>query len=110
MLDGKFIQGTTPTHQFALPFSDSLISDLSITYSENGEVIVKRTLEDCEINNDIVSITLTQQESLSFTPNSIVEVQLKLATNTGSVLASPKYRIGVESALDTEIMTIEEPS
>lgn len=104
MLDGKFIRGTTPTHQFALPFDAGMITKLSVTYSrENGEVVVKRRKEECEMIGNIISVTLSQQESLSFQPDEIVEVQIKLSTDGGNVLASPKYRIAVEDALDTEV-------
>ena len=105
MLDGKFIRGTTPTHQFALPFDGGMIKDLTVTYCrDNGEVVVKRRLEECEIVENIVSVTLEQLESLSFQPDEIVEVQIKLSTDGGKVLASPKYRIAVEDALDTEVL------
>lgn len=104
MLDGKFIRGTTPTHKFALPFAASVVKDLTVTYCrENGEVIVKKRLRDCAVEDDVVSVTLSQQESLSFEPEEIVEVQIKLSTDGGNVLASPKYRIAVEDALDTEV-------
>lgn len=103
MLDGKFIRGTTPTHQFVLPFDRAFIKELSITYCQNDEVVIKRNKEECEIIDNTVTVTLTQQDSLSFWPDEIVEVQIKLLTYDGEVLASPKYRIAVEDALDTEV-------
>jgi hypothetical protein len=106
MLDGKFIRGTTPTHTFELPIALDFVRDLTITYKQNGEVLVKRRLEDCDIHENIVAVTLDQQESLSFLPNEIAEVQLKLLTEGGRVVASPTYRIAVEDALDTEVFDI----
>lgn len=104
MLDGKFIRGTTPTHRFALPFDGGKIKDLTVTYCrDNGEVVVKRRLGECEITENVVSVTLGQLESLSFQPDEIVEVQIKLSIDGGNVVASPKYRIAVEDALDTEV-------
>lgn len=100
MLDGKFIRGTTPIHRFALPFITSQLSDLTITYGQLGEVIVKKTMEDCDVAENLVTVSLTQQESLSFSPNEIAEVQMKVATIDGDVLASPRYRLAVEDVLD----------
>ena len=106
MLDGKFIRGTTPTHTFELPIALDFVRYLTITYKQDGEVLVKRRLEDCDVHENIVAVTLDQQESLSFLPDEIAEVQLKLLTKGGRVVASPTYRIAVEDALDTEVFDI----
>ena len=37
------IRGTTPFHSFILPFQSTDISDIYITYTQNGECIVEKT-------------------------------------------------------------------
>ena len=105
MLDGKFIRGTTPTHTFILPFHTSLFEDFSVAYREvrTREVKVKRDMTNCEMDENVIAVTLTQEESLSFTPGAIVEVQLKVYSDTGEVLASPSYRLLAEDVLDERI-------
>ena len=102
MLDGKFIRGTTPTHTFVLPFHVSLLDNLSVSYRQVGHTIprVVKNVEECDVEENVVAVTLTQEESLSFTPGKIIEVQLKVITDGGTVLASPMYRLLVEDILD----------
>ena len=106
MLDGKFIRGTTPTHTFVLPFSVDLLADLTVTYKQKRRVLVKRTMEECELWDNVVAVTLTQEESLSFLPDEIAEVQIKIFSEGGDVLASPRYRLGVEDVLDEGVFSV----
>ena len=106
MLDGRFIRGTTPTHQFGLPFDIAVINDFSITYSQNKKVLVKKTRGQCEIIDNVINVYLTQEESLKFQAGKIAEVQLKLSTEDGNVLASNKYRLEVVEVLDTEVFDV----
>lgn len=104
MLDGKFARGTTPTHQFRLPFEIDRVADLTISYGyRDDEPIIKKYLKDCAVVEDCVVLTLTQEETLAFKPNSIVKVQMKVKSEFGTVVASSPYRLKVESILDEEI-------
>ena len=102
MIQSSFIQGTTPTQIFELPCHTNLLRDLTITYTQRKKVIVKKRKSDCILEENIVTTKLTQKESLSFNPDFVVEVQLKFETETGDVLASPKYTMSVDEILDKE--------
>jgi hypothetical protein len=39
MIQGIIIRGTTPQHDFELPYTLDLIKDLRITYAQNGTAI-----------------------------------------------------------------------
>lgn len=106
MLDGKFIRGTTPTHTFILPFSVNLLADLSVTYRQKRRILVRRNIGECELSDNVVAVTLTQEESLSFLPDEIAEVQIKIFSDGGDVLASPKYRLGIEDVLDEGVFSV----
>lgn len=78
---------TTPTHTFTLDIDPTTITALNITYAQSGgdtqccnavdsEIILVKTLEDCTIGADNVSITLTQEETNLFTDDLTVEIQL----------------------------------
>lgn len=105
MLDGSFARGTTPTHQFRLPFEIDRVECLSITYGyrKNNEVVIKKTLEDCTVIDEYVILTLSQEDTLAFKNNSIIQVQMKVLSNSGTVVASSPYYLKVESVLDEEI-------
>lgn len=106
MLDGKFTRGTTPTHVFYLPVHVSNFIDLTVTYRQCGREVIKKRNEDCHVEENIISVTLTQEESLSFLPDKIAKAQLKVLTDGGEVLASPEYRLGVEDIFDDEEFSV----
>lgn len=45
------VRGTTPYHNFIVPFSTSDVSELYITYLQNGETIIEKSLSDVEITD-----------------------------------------------------------
>ena len=107
MLDGRFIRGTTPIHSFTLPFKTSVLKQVTITYVQRNEVLVKKTLEDCSCDGNTISIILTQHETLRFEPGKIAKVQIK-AVIEDRVLGSDIYNFMVEEILDSEVFEDEE--
>ena len=106
MLDGKIIRGTTPTHTYILPFDSDQIKAISITYSLKKEPIIKKSLKQCELSGNLVRIFLTQEETLQFQPDTIVEAQIKVGSKDGNVLVSQTYYLKIESILDAEVFVI----
>lgn len=43
-------RGTTPYHSFALPLSQDNIEEVYITYLQNGEVIIEKSLENITLS------------------------------------------------------------
>ena len=101
MLHGVFTRGTTPTQIFELPFSAEQIDNVSITYKQKNRVIAKKTLKDCNFEDNKVITSLSQEESLSFCEDVVARVQIKVSI-AGKVFASPAYQLGVEEILDEE--------
>ena len=52
--------GTTPTHTFKLPFNTKVIKELKITYAQDGQIKLEKRYKDCTLNEDEISIRLTQ--------------------------------------------------
>lgn len=102
MLHGIFIQGTTPTQVFELPFSTQELVSATVTYSQCGSIKVKKKTTQCIFENNYIITSLSQKESLLFIPEKTVKVQLKVLTQGGQVFASPLYLLGVEEVLDKE--------
>jgi hypothetical protein len=97
------IRGTTPTHTWVLPFDASLLKEVSITYMQNEEIIVKKTEEDCTMEGNKISITLTQEDTLKLEPKVRTTVQLKVMTQNKSVMATKPKSISVSDVQDKEV-------
>jgi hypothetical protein len=97
-------RGTTPTHTFTLPFNVDLIEDVEITYHQSGKEILQKGTRDCVLNDKTVSVTLTQDDTFNFTDNINVEIQIRVQTNSGEVLASNIFRVSCEKCLSEEVL------
>lgn len=72
-------RGTTPTHIFTVEFDTSEITLLNVAYSQDGEVVVEKSLDDCTIEPNKIIVNLTEEDTLKFTNlDSIVEIQLRV--------------------------------
>jgi hypothetical protein len=93
----SMIRGTTPTLEFTMPFDTSLIAELYITITQNNATALEKTLSDCNCNDTSVSLTLTQEDTLRLEqkPYSDSEMQIRVRTVAGEVLASNIMRIYV---------------
>lgn len=99
------IRGTTPTHIFSLPIDTSTIRELRITYAQFDRTVLEKTESDVEMDEKTITLTLTQEETLKFKHSYKVELQLKVLTDTGTVLATPIKSIDVSEILNTEVLT-----
>lgn len=96
--------GTTPKHTFTFPFETSLIKELKITYAQNKKTVLEKYLDDCEVEETSVSVYLTQEETFLFSENVNVEVQARVLTTAGDVLASNIRIVTAERCLDREVL------
>ncbi len=94
-------RGTTPTHTFTLSLDPAVIKKVRITYEQDGFKLVKN---DCAINGHTVSVTLTQDETLSFKDNKPARVQLKVLDQTDKVTVSDIMTFVVYECLDHEVL------
>ena len=98
------IRGTTPTHIFKTNADLSEgVSELYITY-EQGTTVVEKTLSDCTIDTEdgvsSITVTLTQNETLSFADSGYVaDVQIRVKFNDGTALASNILRVPISKIL-----------
>ena len=98
------IQGTTPTHIFRLPIDTGTIRQLRITYSQNDSVVLEATEADVTLDGSEIRYRLTQEATLKFNPGSRVELQLKVLTEDGNVMASKVMQLSVSKILNTEVL------
>ena len=98
------IRGTTPTHTFRLSIDTGSIVELRITYDQAGKTVLEKTEADVRKTEKSISVVLTQEETLRFKAGYDVEVQLKVLTDVGTVLASPVLKLQIDKILSTEVL------
>lgn len=98
------IRGTTPTHIFNLPMRTEPIKEVRITYKQGDSVQIDKTEADVTMTSSSIKLTLRQEDTLQFLANVPVQVQLKVLTVGGAVLASPVKMIPVNVILNEEVL------
>lgn len=81
------IRGTTPTLRFKVEGADfSEVATLYITLKQNTKFLEKH-LEDTEIDDDTLIISLTQEETLQFQKGAI-QAQVRFTNSDGKAYAT----------------------
>ena len=98
------MRGTTPTHIFTLPFETTLVKGVKVTYAHNGDIVLEKETQDCKLEGNTVTLKLTQEETLLFENNQLVQVQIRLLLHNGDALCSIIYHCHTGVLLDDEVM------
>lgn len=98
------IQGTTPTHTFKVPIDTAIISNVRITYAQDGAVVLTKEKNDCKMGEGFVSVKLTQEETFNFDDELPVDIQMRILTMGGDALASKPERVPLRTVLDGEVI------
>ena len=101
------IQGTTPTLHFNLPFQASLIKSAEITlqYTDSYKnVMIVKTLNDCELGENSIATRLTQEETLKLPAPATAKVQLRILTNDDVALATEPLKVSVKKLLKKDVI------
>lgn len=97
-------QGTTPTIQITVNNID--LADMEriyVVFEQNGNLL-KKGMTDLKVENNVISVLLTQEETLSF-KNGNCNIQLRMITYDGIAMASPIKTVNVYSVLNKEVIT-----
>lgn len=100
-------RASTPYHEFELPFKyEYYVDKLLITYSQNGNIVLEKTETDVSFNENIVSFTLTQEETKLF-KKGLVEVQVRVYTTGKQSIVSDMIYFFAEDVLnDKELVWV----
>ena len=71
------IRGTTPTIKFTLPFQVDEIDTLSVAFAQNGVVILEKKKNDCVLDGNTITLTLSEADTLSLVWEQILEIQIR---------------------------------
>ena len=97
-------RGSTPTHHFTLPFDGEVASRIEITYSQNGEVVLQKDEYDCKVSGNVISTTLSQEDTFLFDASMNVEIQIRVKDKSGTVLESEIMCIRCGRCLSEEVL------
>lgn len=105
MLHGIVIRGTTPTHEFVLPYPKEIIKDLRIIYGQNKKALFVKTAEECYFGEGVVSVKLTQEETFLFNPGKklYIEIRVRLI-NDEIVSTEDPIILRVLDTMDEEVI------
>lgn len=71
------IRGTTPTLVFRLSIDCSALTILNIAFAQGGRIVLEKNLEQCSLDGNTASVTLTEEDTLLFDCNKKVEIQVR---------------------------------
>ena len=98
------IRGTTPKLEFTIPFDAGQLAEAYITISQKGGIVIDKPLSEIICDGNVMSLHLTQEETLKLKADSIAEIQIRVRTNSGEALASNIIQVSTERILkDGEI-------
>ena len=98
------MRGTTPTHTFKIPLDTSNIVKAMVIYAQNGVEVLRKETPDCVFEGNKVSETLTQEDTLKFSEESHVKIQLRFKTEDGKALKSVVKVVDVTECLNDEVL------
>lgn len=98
------IRGTTPTLKFTLPFDVEQLTTAWLTFAQNNQVVINKTLSDCTYSGKVITLVLTQTDTLALDSKYRVEIQIRGKTTDGKAIASAVFTDSVDRILkDGEI-------
>lgn len=83
------IQGTTPVHAFHVGIDTDLIDKVRISYEQNGKIVLRKEMEDCQIDDGSVTTKLTQEDTLKFDAPGNVRIQIHALIGEESIVSKP---------------------
>lgn len=107
-------RATTPVLHFELCDKDASINDFDkvfITLAQNNKSLLEKTKDDIKIIDDKnFELSLTQEETLRFQAQFLMQIQLRCLDKEGRVVASEIVSMKVEDALNEVIINGENKS
>jgi hypothetical protein len=97
-------QGSTPTHEFELPFPTDLVENIVVTYEQDDTIVIEKKGSEVEYDGYFARVSLTQAETLKFQNGKMVKIQLKVKTKEDEVIPSEIIYRRVSEVLNKEIL------
>lgn len=96
-------RGTTPTLTFGVDIPTANISVLNVALSQNGNVVIEKVLGDCDVTDNEIAVTLTEDETLKL-KDGYVQMQIRVYMADGKKLASNIMSTTVDKILKDGVL------
>lgn len=91
-------RGTTPVFQFTLPFDTVTMAAMWLTFQQ-GNTSLTKGLSDATASGNVISVALTQEETLLFCSQKRAQLQMRVLFEDGSAAASQVVILDIERIL-----------
>ena len=81
-------RGATISNIFTVPVDLTTAVKMYITYDQFGRTVLEKTIEDCTIETNKITVDLSQEDSLKFAENKKVKIQIRAKLSDGSAHVS----------------------
>ena len=96
-------RGTTPTITYNVDVDLTSAVELYVTLKEGGLVVIEKSIDDIEVTDKTITITLSQEETLKLDPGQVL-MQIRAKMPDGSALASNIMTGDVEQILKNGVI------
>lgn len=105
MYHGTVICGTTPEHEFELPYPADAINKIRIVYGQKNKPIFTKTEKDCKFIDGKALVNLSQKETFMFSAGKPVCIEIRIKLVDGSVVRSEEpILLEVIDSMDKEVI------
>ena len=92
-------KGCTATNTFTVPFSRDEVDVLYITYQQREKTVLEKTFEDCTFSEGVVTVNLSQEETLMFESLLAVRIQIRARLKNNAAIKSNIISTDVDKIL-----------
>ena len=83
-------KGCTCENSFSFPYDEGEVESIHIAYKENNVMRLEKHLEDCIFKDGMIHVSLSQEDTLKFTDNAFIKIQIRCKLKNGE---TPKSNI-----------------
>ena len=100
-------KATTPTFKLIIPYTVEEINNFVISLVQQGITVLTLTRGDCDLEDHLVSFTLTQEQSNVFVHRYPINLQMRIMLNSEKVVACAVEQIDVHRVLNDTILVVD---
>lgn len=96
-------RASTPIFYFKLNLNDDEVTELKLTYSQYGAIVLEKVKSDLTVTDGVWRVQLTQEESNLF-KTGYAKLQVRVKRSDGAVLPTRVYTFGVRDVENDEVI------
>ena len=97
-------KGCTCEHSFTIPYAQSDIAAIVITYQQKGATKVEKSIDDCTFTDGKIHVKLTQEDTLKFDDDAIIKAQIRIRLHNGFATKSNIVETYTDSVLNNGVI------